>query len=79
MILPHNKTRACVKSPEVNFGNDQICDMADFDEKSRWIGWSKNEFSHSLSLETTAVVVLGWPGTRGLPEVASRRCLSFFR
>jgi hypothetical protein len=37
-----------VKSPEVNFGNDQICDMADFDEKSRWIGWSKNEFSHSL-------------------------------
>src|ERR1017187_2057371 len=44
---PPNQSRACVKSPEVNFGNDQICDMADFNEKSRWIGWSKNEFSHS--------------------------------
>jgi hypothetical protein len=41
-----------VKSADMKFGNDQICDMADFDETSRWIGWSKNEFLHSLALET---------------------------
>jgi hypothetical protein len=23
--------------------------MTHFDESSRWMGWSKNEFSHSLS------------------------------
>jgi hypothetical protein len=33
----------------VKFGNDQIFDMENFDEVSRRIEWSKNEFSHSLS------------------------------
>jgi len=49
-----NKSRACVKSPGLKFGNDQIFRMARFDESSRWIGWSKNEFSHSLALQATA-------------------------
>lgn len=43
-----NTARACVKSVGMNFGNDHIFDMANFDETSRWMGWSKNEFSHSL-------------------------------
>jgi hypothetical protein len=30
--------------------------MTHFDETSRWIGWSKNEFSHSLALQATAGV-----------------------
>jgi hypothetical protein len=38
----------------MKFGNDQIFDMTNFDESSRWMGWSKNEFSHSLSLQATA-------------------------
>jgi len=37
----------------MKFGNDQIFDMTNFDETSRWMGWSKNEFSHSLALEQT--------------------------
>jgi hypothetical protein len=53
MVLP-NTARGCVKSADMNFGNDHIFDMANFDETSRWIGWSKNEFSHSLALEPTA-------------------------
>jgi hypothetical protein len=48
-----NKSRGCVKSIGVNFGNDQIFDMANFDERSRRIEWSKNEFSHRLSLQAT--------------------------
>jgi len=27
--------------------------MTHFDETSRWMRWSKNEFSHSLSLQAT--------------------------
>jgi len=34
----------------MKFGNDQIFDMTNFDETSRWMGWSKNEFSHSLAI-----------------------------
>jgi len=34
--LTPNTGRACVKSPGVKFGNDQIFDMARFDELSRW-------------------------------------------
>jgi len=34
-------------------GNDQIFVMWHFDEKSRWMGWLKNEFSHSLALDLT--------------------------
>ena len=37
-----------MKSADMKFGNDHIFDMANFDETSRWIEWSKNEFSHSL-------------------------------
>jgi hypothetical protein len=37
-----------VKSADTKFGNDHIFDMANFGESSRWMGWSKNEFSHSL-------------------------------
>ena len=46
-----NKSRARVKSAEVKYGNDQIFKMRNFDESSRWTGWSKNEFSHRLSLQ----------------------------
>ena len=52
MMMP-NKSRGCVKSADMKFGNDQIFDMTNFDETSRWMGWSKNEFSHSLSLQAT--------------------------
>ncbi len=52
-MLP-NTARACVKSTDTKFGNDHIFDMANFDESSKWIEWSKNEFSHSLALEPTA-------------------------
>jgi hypothetical protein len=48
-----NTARACVKSAYTKFDNDQIFDMRSFDEMSRWIGWSKNEFSHRLALEPT--------------------------
>ena len=51
--MPPNKSRGCVKSVGVKFGNDQILDMENFDEVSRRIEWSKNEFSHSLSLQAT--------------------------
>lgn len=53
MNRPPNKTRACVKTPGVKFGNDQILDMESFDEMSRRIEWSKNEFSHRLTLRAT--------------------------
>jgi hypothetical protein len=58
MIQQSSKSRGCVKSIGVKFGNDQIFDMANFDETSRRIEWSKNEFSHRLSLEPTPVVAL---------------------
>jgi hypothetical protein len=43
-----------VKSADLKFGNDHIFDVAKFDETSKWMEWSKNEFSHSLSLQATA-------------------------
>jgi hypothetical protein len=49
-----NTARACVKSADTKFVNDHIFDMANFGESSRWMEWSKNEFSHSLALEPTA-------------------------
>ncbi|MGA2869865.1 MAG: hypothetical protein ABSF34_12000, partial [Verrucomicrobiota bacterium] len=55
MILTPNKSRGCVKTHGDKFGNDPFCDMGNFDEMSRRIRWSKNEFSHSLSPEPTAV------------------------
>jgi len=33
----------------MKFGDDPISAAWRFDETSRWIGWSENEFSHSLS------------------------------
>src|ERR1039457_532340 len=56
-----NKTRACVKSVEAKFGNDQILDMTHFDEVGRRIRWSKNEFSHRLTPEPTAVGAVSNP------------------
>ena len=55
MSLMPNPSRGCVKTPESKFGNDQIFDRANFDEMSRRIQWSENEFLHSLSLEPTGV------------------------
>jgi hypothetical protein len=33
-----NKSRACVKSADLKFGNDHIFDMTHFDEASGWDG-----------------------------------------
>ncbi len=41
--------RGCVKSADTKFGNDHIFNMANFDETSRWMRWSKNEFLHRLA------------------------------
>lgn len=46
-----------MKSDDMNYGNDQISVVKHFDEASRWMGWSENEFSHSLVLEPTATTV----------------------
>jgi hypothetical protein len=67
MTMPPNTARGCVKSADMKFSNDQIFDMANFGESSRWMGWLKNEFSHSLSPEPTAIgavhqITLGWAG-----------------
>ena len=74
-----NKSRACVKSADTNFGNDHIFDMTNFDETSRWMGWCKIEFSHSLSLEPTAVGAVSSVPHCGTVHVTSRRWLSFLR
>ena len=50
--------------------------MANFDEMSRRIRWSKNEFSHRLSPEPTAV---GAGRSAVAVPAASRRWLSFLR
>jgi hypothetical protein len=71
-----NHARGCVKRVGVKFGNDQIFDMENFDEVSRRIEWSKNEFSHSLSPEPTAV---GAVSSAVAVRVTSRRWLSFLR
>jgi hypothetical protein len=55
MKLWPNKSRGRVKTVLRKVGNDQFCDMGNVVKMSRWIGWSKNEFSHSLSPEPTAV------------------------
>ena len=60
-----------MKRTDGKFGDDQIFDMENFDEISRWIGWSKNEFSHSLSLQATRDgVFLRRPGYGGLASSA---------
>ena len=54
-MTPPNQSRGCVKSADTKFGNDHIFNMANFDETSRWMRWSKNEFLHRLSLQPTPV------------------------
>ena len=76
MTMWPNKSRGCVKSADEKFGNDQILDMGNFDEMRRCIGWSKNEFSHRLSPEPTAV---GAVSSAIAVHVTSRRWLSFLR
>jgi hypothetical protein len=51
----------------VKFGNDQIFDMKSFDEMSRWIEWSENEFSHRLALQRTAPSVTAPASTAAFP------------
>jgi hypothetical protein len=70
-----NKSRGCVKSADVKFGNDKIFNMANFDESSRWIEWSKNEFSHRLSPEPTPIA----PSAPHSRLTVSAAWLSFFR
>ena len=53
-----NQSRGCVKSVGAKIGNDQILVMTRFDEMSRRIRWSENEFLHSLSLQPTPVGVV---------------------
>ena len=74
--MPPNNARGCVKSAGAKFGNDQIFDMGNFDGMSRRIQWSKNEFSHRLTPEPTAV---GAGRSAVAVHVASRRWLSFLR
>src|ERR1039457_2630063 len=49
--------------------------MTHFDETSRWMEWSKNDFSHRLSPGPTAV---GAGRSAVAVHVASRRWLTFF-
>jgi hypothetical protein len=79
MTMLPNKSRGCVKSTDMKFGNDQIFGTRHFDETSRWIGWSKNEFSHSLSPEPTAVGAVSSVPHCGTVHVVGRRWLSFLR
>jgi hypothetical protein len=72
-----NKSRACVKSADLKFGNDHIFDMANFDESSRWMGWSKNEFSHRLSLQATRDGAFSLSRSRWLADVTGPACLSW--
>ncbi|MGB7748384.1 MAG: hypothetical protein WBN75_13980 [Verrucomicrobiia bacterium] len=46
-----------MKTLDTKIGNDQFfdIDMGNFAKSSRWMGWSKNVFSHSLSLQPTPV------------------------
>ena len=76
-----NQSRGYVKTVSSKFGNDQFFDMKSFVEMSRRIQWSKNEFSHRLSPEPTAVGAgcHRATGSAVAVHVASRRWLSFFR
>ena len=44
-----------MKTPDTKIGNDQFFDMGNIDEMSRWTGWFKIEFLHSLLLQPTLV------------------------
>jgi len=52
--LTPNHTPGRVQTSLSKSGNDQFFDMKNFDETSRRIRWSENEFSHSLALQRTA-------------------------
>jgi hypothetical protein len=71
-----NQSRGCVKTASSKCGNDQFFDMQSLVEMSRRMQWSKNEFSHSLSPEPTAV---GAGSSAVAVHIASRRWFSFFR
>jgi hypothetical protein len=73
MNKPPNQSRGCVKTGSSKFGNDQFFDMKSFVEMSRRIQWLKNEFSHRLSPEPTAVAAAV------AISAASRRWFSFLR
>jgi hypothetical protein len=75
-ILWPNQSRGCVKTRDDKFGNDPFCDMRNFDEMSRRIRWSKNEFSHSLSPEPTP---FGHRSSVVAVNIADTARLSFFR
>src|SRR6185369_8589584 len=68
-----NHARGCVKSVGALFVNEQKFDMAHFDDVSRWIRWSKNEFSHSLALQRTQLL-RSW--FRGGPHCAGSLTLA---
>ena len=53
MTTMPNHARGCVKTPALNFGNDQFLVMSHFVKMSRRIRWPENEFSHSLALQRT--------------------------
>jgi hypothetical protein len=74
-----NQSRGCVKTLEMKIGNDQILDMANVDEMSRRIQWSKNEFSHSLSPEPMRFTLSDLLISRGFTSVAVPAWLSFGR
>ena len=50
-----NKSRGRVKRADVEIGSDAKYVMANYDEMSRRIEWSKNEFSHRLTPEPTSI------------------------
>jgi hypothetical protein len=75
-MTPPNQSRGCVKSADTKFGNDHIFNMANFDETSRWMRWSKNEFLHRLSPEPTPI---GHRSSAFAVNVTHTAWLSFFR
>src|SRR5258706_11956554 len=52
-MRPPNHTRVYVKTQSAKSVNDPKFDMTRFDEVSRRIRWSENEFSHGLALQRT--------------------------
>jgi len=60
---PPNKSRGCVKSVGVKFGNDQILDMENFDEVSRRLNGRKMSF-HTGSRRSQPPLPLAVPLSR---------------
>jgi len=66
-----------VKTSLSKSGNDQFFDMKNFDETSRRIRWSENEFSHSLALQPTPCWPSGSPGEPSVCNATAPAWLSF--